>query len=255
MSEDQRAEQGIDLFDFLHELWKVKWLFLSVVLGFLLLGFATAALQRPGNVDGRLVANYEFVVVGSLDPLQRSDAAILDDYLSYFRKANTLALEDARMARGGGAERSYSAVVSETSHRGTFTVNARAVAPPFFDDVHGELDRAALAQVDALRTRVDRDLETLGRVVREYRGGNNEFSATLAFRMLRFQDDPRLAAGDLRLVSFQPFDSATVIRDAPSGNMSLNRRLFVAALLGCVFGVLVVMFRVGIRRKRGRAAV
>lgn len=256
MPETTSAEPGMDAFDFLYELWRAKWLFLGVFAITVAGGLALLVPVMTQEEANRFTARFPFTVGTDSDPLSRNGGSILQNYLAHLDPQHTLQLVDASRRTGGQqSSRTFVATVDPTTHRGTLTVTATDVEPSFFRGVHEELQRAAVAQVEATRTSVDRELALLQTVAREYGGGNTEFSAGRAFSMLRFLNDPRLEAGEFRLMVFEAFDAGAVARDSLGGNTSLKRRLTISVLLGSVFGLLVVMFRVAIQRKGRRAAV
>lgn len=253
MPEEQKTEPGMDVFDFLYELWRAKWLFLGVLATTVVVGLAPLLSAASAVDSGRFIAHYQFTVGAGSDPLVRSTGNLVEDLVLYFDPGRALDLvEVGRNPGGKQSPRMFVATVDPAGHRGTFTVTATDGEPAFFRAVHDELQRAAVAQVDATRARVDRELELLQTVAREYGGGNTEFSASRAFAMLRFLDDLRLDAGEFRLVVFEPFNTVAVEREI--GNLDIAKRLVTFALLGCVLGVLAIMFRIAIRRKRVGAA-
>jgi len=249
---------GIDLFGFLIEVWKAKWLFAGIVAFVFALGLSPLILSDQQVASSSLgVARYGFQVAENADPLRRKAARIFDDYLSHVDRDGALHLTDSRLATFDGPRspnmRSYSFMLNNSTGRGILSVTAESEGDGFFRQVHKELAHAAEAQVAATREHVASYLKTLNELNLDGDPQALEVAADLPFELIRFLSDPAVASGDFALVRFAEFDPGTISDGRQTAGSSSRKQLTISILAALVCGAFVVLVRLAARRKRRRA--
>jgi hypothetical protein len=250
-------ETGIDLFDFLYELWKSKWLFLGVLVLFLVLGSLSLLpqLRAPSTPQpGAAGAKIEFTLDLPNDPMQREPPQLIGDILKRLTKDGSLRLSNAETAAIGVTltDRTYRVTYSPGANIGVLTINAAGSEPGYFERVYAAFQGACAEQVADLKRQQEDDLAIIAQIVRNEYSGESNTLANRIFLARRFLARPDVQAGTFCLV--RPTQLETIAHVAERGSRGIARRILLAALVGAVAGVLLVMFRIAIARKRNTAA-
>ncbi|MBO6633379.1 MAG: hypothetical protein JJ911_09330 [Rhizobiaceae bacterium] len=250
----------MDLFDFLYEMWKSKWPFLGIVLLFAALGFASylpRLSSAPAPVTEASTARVEFRLSLPDDPRQRSSSEMISDFLVRLSAVEELNLSNAENAAIGATltDRTYRVAYSPGSNLGVLTISAPDVEAGYFEQVHTAMQQIAIKQVDDVKQQLARDLAVIVNIRERHNAGDSETISNWLWVASRFLDLPEVKSGNFRFVEVGPL-RLDVSRTASSSLVpGLVRRLVIATLLGGVVGVIVVMFRVAIdRRKAGAGA-
>lgn len=255
MQKAHEHETGIDLFDFIYEVWRAKWLFLAIVAGALVLGFASAI---PRMIAGDTfiapveMAKVEFSLNLVDDPLQRKFDQMIPDYLERLTADASLQLSNAESAATGVTLTPYTYRVgySEGANIGSLAVSAPGAPSEYFERLDAAMQESAKQQVEDLRKQMVADLQTVADI--QQGGHTGEVLSQVLFNAHRFLKLPGVQDGSFRFVRLRPMEKYDTAAGSSSGG--LNRRLLIAGLAGCLLGAVVIMFRIAIERQRNRKA-
>lgn len=251
--EDRQTEPGIDFFEFLYELWRAKWLFLGMV--------ALCALVAALSILPRLLtpaktavvsaaqARIEFKVDVEADPLQRDAGSLIGNFLAHLTADKALGLSNAETANVGipVTDRTYRVSYSPSAGAGVLTVTAADAEPGYFESVLAAMQKACAEQVTELKDDQTSDLQLIGQIMRDEYSGSSDSFAKRIFQARKFLARPDVQAGTFCLVTpVRLTNIGTLVEPIKRG---VARRLILAILVGCIAGILAVMFRIAINRK------
>lgn len=254
MERTQNLDDGIDFFDFLYELWRAKWLFISIVVVAVLLG---AASLIPRMMAGEPVApprdkaKVQFRLDLRADPYLRSGNAIIADYLTRLTSKRELMLSSEEAASLGIplTRNTYRIGFSPGANIGVMTVSAAGAPEGYFAELHSAMEDVAREQLEDTKRSLAADLAAIQSIRQNVYDGDSETLSRRVFDATRFLSDPDVQDGTRRFIWLEPpevFGDATVVASG------VTARLLIAGMAGCIIAVLAVMFRIGIERGRAR---
>lgn len=264
MGEGQAVEArsegaGIDLFDFLYEVWVARWPVVGIVLGFLLLGLLSLVPQMlaPSGPQPVPVAQSQILFsVNSLDdPIGRDPAKIIADFLRRVADDSELGLSNVDGAAIGipPSDRTYRMSFNPASNTGVFTITAPGAEAGYFDRVFGTFQKLCVQQGADLKLRQQANLAIIEEILRD--GVTQRLEDRLwdrAFLARRYLGLPDVQAGTLCLLPMSQRDVRVL--PAAGGRRALVKRVVIAGLVGGVIAIFFVMFRIAIARRRGVVA-
>ncbi|MBO6719058.1 MAG: hypothetical protein JJ913_13965 [Rhizobiaceae bacterium] len=249
------AHQGIDLFDFLYEVWRSKWLFVGIALCTGLIALAPALLigQQRGDTPPN-TRQFEIALSFNVanDPAQRGKAGILADILG--RALTSIDIEIVHISLSEPPDvvvPNFTTWYSEATEKGNIRVNVSAddttTVRTFFD----ALSKASVSQVAETRRQLVVDAEIAKSILSEFDLSDGYYLGRQLFIARRFPTLPGVQEGEFRFLRFG--EPREIVREAASdtgrGAAGLLRMLVLAGLVGCVAGFVAVMFRIAIRRR------
>lgn len=256
MEPAQNQEGGIDFFDFLYEIWRAKWLFISIVVVALLLG---AASLIPRMMAGQPVsaprdkAKVQFRLDLRADPYLRSEKVIIADYLTRLTSKQELMLSNEETASLGVTltQNTYRIGFSPGANIGAVIINAAGAPEGYFAQLHSAMEDAAREQLEDTKRSLTADLAAIQSIRQNVSNGDSEALSGRVFKATRFLSEPDVQDGTMRFVWLEPLQ---VSADATVVTSGVTARLLIAGIAGCIIAVLAVMFRIGIARGRARSS-
>lgn len=249
---------GIDLFDFLYEVWVARWPFIGIVVGFVLLGVLSLApqwLRTPVSARAPAAQSQIAFSVNVLDdPLRRDPARIIADFFGRVSADGELGLSNAEGSSMGlpPSDRTYRVSYSAVSDSGVIAIAAPGAEPGYFERVYSTFQRLCAQQGADLKARQERTLTVVDNILRT---GRFQLAGGLAdreFLARSYLEMPAVQAGTFCLLNFRMQGARTL--PAPSPSSGLTKRIVLSGLVGGMVAVFFVMFRIGIQRKKAKSA-
>lgn len=258
MDRARAQESGIDLFDFIYEVWRGKWIVLAIVAVALIAGVASIG---PRLISGEPVAapietaKVQFRL-GDLnnDPAQRQSPQIISDFLTRLTEDGTLNLSNSESASIGIPLTPYTYRVgySPGANIGVLTVTAPGAPRDYFTRLYAAMQKAAEGQLTDLTRQLSSDLETIRQIKQTTYTGDSDVLARNIYIATRFLGFPSVRDGSWRLVRLEAMETSSVA--GASGGGGYSRRLLISLLAGLATAAVVIMFRIAIERRRLREA-
>lgn len=278
-------DRGVDLFDFIYEIWRAKWLFLGVVFLTIGVGFAISLLLNQRTETERVGVAIDFRLHGP-DPLNRDRNALLDDLVRGVDKKFRFFLS-SQLESIGETERDSTILLSKRrtyidstrnititaafghENAGRLFIFAEKEEASLVHEIGNQLERSSQEQVVDTKRIVEREMASIRSAAKEMQQyipldasviDDGDWRSWVVKRIIQadmFLWDPAVMSGDFRLVKLldRPPGAAEEYSRTSNSDSASIRELVVLALLGGTIGVVAIMFRVAIRRSRRPSAV
>lgn len=256
--EGGQGERGIDLFDFLYEIWVSRWAVLAILVLFLLLGalssmsFWRGAPDVVASVSGQ--SRVAFSIDAVDDPMRRSVSAILADFLSRVEADGDLDLSSTDNVAAGIArtERTYKVTYSPATNAGAMTITLPTADAGAFGKIDATLRRLCAQQGSDVKARQEKSLAVIDDMRKAGQAEAADRLASREFLARTYLALPEVQAGTFCLVKFGQMMPVQAVPGSGHGS-GMTKRIVLAGLVGGVVAVFFVMFRIGIRRRKAKS--
>jgi hypothetical protein len=254
-AEDEREPgRGIDLFDFLYEIWRAKWSFVAIGLVCVAVGTASSLLTRPATLAP--VSTTLFRVPYRLDilsdPAQRSPSQIIGDLM-----VRALAAAKLDMVHLGSSEppkdpedSSFRIFEKISGYSGTIQIEAPRISSDSIENLFLEMAAASKAQATDIAAQMIKDGSTIENIVKQGSSLETEYLARQFFISKRFATLPGVTDGAFRFVHLGAIKKVVVNLPQETASAGWARPVILSLILGVVLGCVFVMFRIAIARRR-----
>lgn len=259
--DDTRAPEGIDLFDFLYEIWRAKWLFALIVIGCTALAAVPALLPRhqPAVVASEeTVAQFGVTIRYFNDPFKRNTGLLMPDFVGLVDPDGKLGLQYAgliakeTLAEYGDIvkkyDRTYAFQTINQNNSGWVILKLKDGDEALYRSVHEEFLRAAERQFLQAKAFAEGTVESY-KALAGHQPAISYVPEPVVLA-LQFLETPAVQDGTFRFFSFRPLEiKTTAVGIATSTSSGSTKMILLGAIVGFILACVAVMFRIAIQRK------
>ena len=270
--DDMKKPDGIDFFEFLYEVWQLKWLFLGIFLSAIVVAGAFSMVTRvnddpmedssPVSPVRKYAATIPFTIDPIFEPYRRSV-----DELWQNLKASLPEIEGVMLVNDNhipeGAERpDYIYTPRLKSFAGFIHLDFKNGDRKLAEKIRTAFIAAAKTQFEQTVSQVRSDIKVLDKVPQnESTDANPIWSISREYYYYyHFLNLSDVIDGSHRFFTFEPvlesrnFEQIFARKDAKPNIISNYKVLILGAIIGFILACVAVMFRIAIKREKLRAA-
>lgn len=258
--DDKLTPEGIDFFEFLNEVWKAKWIFISIILITTSLFGSYAAINEQresasSNTDEQVPeifnAAFTFIIDPVFEPYGRSSAELWAQFESLLPQSSDFQIINDNLIPSRNTLPDIIYTGNFSTYNGIVNLQIKNGNLELAEDIRDSFNEAARIQLEKTVAQVRADLELLRDMPLSELGLGNDTYFREYFLYSRFLNTPAVASGDHRFFVFYPAVEIAQERSPnPQGTSerSLVKMLVLGGLVGLFLACFVIVVRIGIYR-------